>query len=273
MQGLSDSSYPDITSTLLDFGVRALDKDSGIYKNFVRYNNSKLPNDMEIKHYHDKTKVITPTDPNDKVPPSSFGAKGYVIADQPMSYKINFENVETATAPAQVVTITDQLDDNLDWRTIQFGNVGFGSTNVEVEGGPSFFAKMVDLRPDNNLIVNVQGGINPTSGVIHWTFTSIDPDTGQAPTDAFAGFLPPNDENNSGQGFVTYSIHPKADLVNGTEITNQATIVFDTEEPIDTNETKNIITDNVMMSSVEPLNSPTGNPLIELTWKGELSGR
>ena len=42
-------------------------------------------------------------------------------------------------------------------------------------------------------IVRIDAGIDPATGIIRWTFTSIDPDTGEAPIDALLGFLPPDD--------------------------------------------------------------------------------
>jgi len=45
----------------------------------------------------------------------------------------------------------------------------------------------------------------------------------------------------SGEGHVSYTIKAKDDLVDGTEITNSAIIVFDINDPIVTNEVVNVI--------------------------------
>ena len=58
-------------------------------------------------------------------------------------------------------------------------------------------------------------------------------DTGQAPSDALIGFLPPNN-GTSGQGFVQFSVRPKRDVQSLAVIDAEATIYFDENEPIDT---------------------------------------
>ena len=61
------------------------------------------------------------------------------------------------------------------------------------------------------------------------------------PTDPLAGFLPPNDETGRGEGHVSFTIRPRADVQAGTVVTNIASIVFDTNEPILTNQVWNTI--------------------------------
>ena len=48
-----------------------------------------------------------------------------------MNYKIRFENFINATAPAQKVFITSDLDSDLDYRTFRLGPVGFGNFTYE----------------------------------------------------------------------------------------------------------------------------------------------
>jgi hypothetical protein len=61
------------------------------------------------------------------------------------------------------------------------------------------------------------------------------------PDDPLAGFLPPNDDSGRGEGHVSFSIRPRADLLDGTVISNQANIVFDHNAPIATNIVTNTI--------------------------------
>ncbi|MBC8255426.1 MAG: hypothetical protein H8E35_15560, partial [Ardenticatenia bacterium] len=79
------------------------------------------------------------------------------------------------------------------------------------------------------------------TGQVEWTFRTLDPETGELPEDALAGFLPPNDETGRGEGHVVFSIRPNSDRPDGTVLTNQATIVFDTEASIVTNEVTNTL--------------------------------
>ena len=49
-------------------------------------------------------------DPNDMVGPAGFGPNNYVAGDQFLMYTIRFENDKAASAPAQVVRLTQTLD-------------------------------------------------------------------------------------------------------------------------------------------------------------------
>src|SRR5262249_28282505 len=56
------------------------------------------------------TPIRYSADPNDKSgPPGRMDAR-FLVVGKPLSYDIQFENKPSATAPAQVVAITDQLD-------------------------------------------------------------------------------------------------------------------------------------------------------------------
>ena len=64
-------------------------------------------------------------------------ARPAFVADGiPLPYIIGFENDATATAPAQSVTVTQQLDPNLDWSTFQLGDFGFGGHVLQGAGRP-----------------------------------------------------------------------------------------------------------------------------------------
>ena len=70
---------------------------------------------------------------------------------------------------------------------------------------------------------------------------SIDPETGGAPTGIDDGFLPVNDETGRGEGHISFRIRPKPETPVGTEIFNNAEIVFDQNDPIFTPTTINTI--------------------------------
>ena len=58
------------------------------------------------------------------------------------------------------------------------------------------------------------------TGVLSWYFSSIDPATGQPPTNPLAGFLPPNVTPPEGEGSVLFTVHAAAGLAGGTQISN-----------------------------------------------------
>ena len=81
-----------------------------------------------------------------------------------------------------------------------------------------------------------------STGTITWTLRTLDPQTETSPSDPLAGFLPPNNpQDHRAEGHVAFGIRPRSGLAWGTMITNRATIVFDTEAPIATNEVMNTI--------------------------------
>ena len=181
-----------------------------------------------------ETTVVRPSDPNDIVGPDGFGDENWVAAKETLPYTIRFENQATATAPAQQVKITHPLDGDVDWRTFRLGSFGWDNMVFDIPENRSFYSERIDLIEERGFLVDVFAGIDPSTGEAFWTITAIDPETGEAPEDPLIGFLPPNNENGVGDGFVTYTIKPSRNAQTGDVIDAEATIIFDTEEPIDT---------------------------------------
>jgi len=188
---------------------------------------------------------VIPGDPNEKLGPLGLGPDRIVEVDDVLHYTIYFENVPTASAPAQEVFVTDQLDPDLDRSTFQITEVTWGDYSVPIAPDTSSLALRMtckDYRPEVDISwwVDISAEIDG-AGTVEWTFRTLDPLTGDWPEDALAGFLPPNDDTGRGEGHVSFSIKPKAEAAVGTLITNSASIVFDTEQTIDTNEVSNTI--------------------------------
>ena len=121
---------------------------------------------------------------------------------------------------------------NLDLTTFSLGPIGFGSQLVVPLPGLSQFSTFVDLRSTTNLIVAVNASLNKTSGIATWTFSSLDPSTGLAPTDPTNGFLPPDLTPPQGDGQVVFSVLPKSALSMGQQISNSASVIFDANAPL-----------------------------------------
>ncbi len=190
--------------------------------------------------------VIRPVDPNEKLASPGVGETHTVSVGVPLDYHVYFENVSTATAPAQEIVITDQLDPALDPATLRFTEVQWGDYTIPISTDDfEFSVRQVinDYRAEEprSWWVDVSGEVEPATGVITWTLRTLDPDTAQLPEDVFAGLLPPEDGTGRGQGHVSYQVSPRAEAPIGSVITNQASIVFDTNEPIVTNEVTNTI--------------------------------
>jgi len=171
--------------------------------------------------------IVRPIDPNEKTGPEPIVRPG-----ERVTYTIYFENLETATAPAQEVFIADNLDRDLDWSTFELGEVAFGDAVVTSLGGRR---DGFDRITYGDYRVDVEATRSPSGGQVKWVLRSLDPNTGELPEDALAGFLPPEDGTGRGQGHVTFSIGVRFDAADGTEVSNSASIVFDTNPPISTN--------------------------------------
>jgi len=220
-----------------------------------------------------KLTVISSFDPNSKSGSTGVGDERYLSLSHPSTYLVSFENLETATAPAQEVVITDQLDTvNMDLSTLSLGPISFGNHQVIPPPGASAFATDVDLRPEKNLIVRITANLNPNTGLLTWRFASIDPATGNPPEDPLAGFLPPDINPPEGDGSVLFTVMPKKDLATGTTIRNKARIVFDVNEPIDTPEWFNTIDNSKPISNVLPLTASQCPSNVQVQWAGTDEG-
>ena len=155
----------------------------------------------EAKHLDAKVgcnKVVRSFDPNEMVGPVGVGDENYIGETSSVSYRILFENKAEATAPAYRIRISDELDPNI----FDLNSVRFGSTSHE---GIQY-----------NWIMSRDGN------KLSWDIEGIE--------------LPPNVNAPEGEGYVTFTVDLKPGLGNKAQLKNKATIIFDYNEPIETNE-------------------------------------
>jgi RHS repeat-associated protein len=223
-----------------------------------------------------------PVDPNAKTGPVGVGSDCYVPADGTLAYQIYFENEPSATAPAQQVTITDQLSTNLDQSTFELTEIGFGDKLIAVPPNTPYYESVVPMSYNGvNFEVWIYAGINATTGKVSAQFYSIDPST-ELPPNVLIGFLPPENGTGRGMGHISYTIRPKPGLTTGTQIRNVAQISFDQGEIVATNqrdphnpavgtdpakEALNTIDAGAPTSHVDPL-PPTVELTFSVTWQG-----
>lgn len=147
------------------------------------------------------------------------------------------------------------------------GTLGFGNTVLDA-GGASSYQTRLDFVGELGIYLDVRAGLDLDTGEAFWEFTSIDPETGEVPFNPFLGFLPPNKDGSEGQGFLTYSIKPKADAATGDRIDAIANIVFDQNEAILTPAIFNTLDAGAPSSQVQALpNSSIVGFLVE--WAGQ----
>ena len=219
---------------------------------------------------------LAPLDPNDLSGPAGFGPQHFVVAGQTFPYLIDFENKATANAPAQVVTVTQQLSANLDWTTFQLGAFGFGGQTFPIPAGLSNYSTRLDERATLGIFVDVSAIFNTLTGQLVWTFTSIDPATGDLPANILTGFLPPDKTDPQGAGFISYTVQPKAGSPTGTVVSAKATVIFDDTLPdqssLDTPTFVNTIDTTLPTSAVLALPAVTNTTSFNLRWAASDQG-
>ena len=178
--------------------------------------------------------VYIPGDPNEMTGYSAPSGSRHMSDEvKTIGYDIEFENdPEIANSAAHRIVIENQLDPTkFDLKTFTPKDITLSGKKVELNGSKSF-VQTLDLRPEIDAIAELQCAYNVQSGLIRWTFTSLDPMTMEPTDDIMQGVLPVNYDGTSGIGNVTYTVDLLKSFPDGTEISNKASIIFDTNEAI-----------------------------------------
>ena len=197
---------------------------------------------------------VNSTDPNSKDGPSDEGDGGGLIpANVPLNYEIEFENevvpdvpVETLK-PAQVVTIRDPIDEDLNINSVTFGPIRIGDQQITsgialpvpptscVECPPATTAMIettVTMPDASTREVAITVSVDLALREISWVFET----TGPGFIGDSDGFLPVNftEVEPAGTGSVQYTVWASQPAAPETEIDNTAFIQFDNNPVIDT---------------------------------------
>ena len=208
-------------------------------------------------------------DPNDKYGYRSPSGSKYFNKDKTnFTYFIEFENKATATAAAQEVFVTDTLDLKVfNIKSFKAGAIKIGNKSYDASLNARDCKWSIDMRPEMNFITYVTLKVDTLTGVAKWYFKSVDPVTLDWPTDPTAGFLPPNDSTNRGQGSVSFTIDLKEGISDEATLNNHATIVFDTNDPIKTPTWSNKKDMVAPTSNMNPSSAAAGSTTT-LSWQG-----
>jgi hypothetical protein len=214
---------------------------------------------------------ITPRasiDPNDKSGPQGDGSPAhYVRSAAALPYQIAFENQASAGLPAAQVVVSDQLDvAKYDLASLSLGDITWGTNRVKVPPGLNSYATVYAI--DATMSVRIQGSLDTTTGLLKWTFTTIDPVTRLAPSDPTLGFLPPNTDGVRGQGYIGFTIAPKTGAAEGTTWQNSASIVFDANAAIVTPTWTNTLDTAAPASTIQSLTPVPGGARFDVVWSG-----
>ena len=230
-------------------------------------------NEGKFKSHPPKTsepvevEVLTSADPNDKTGLLGVGEERFVTPDERVQYVIRFENMATASAPAQEVLVRDTLDaTKLNLDSFELGDIAFGEQLVRVPPAQTSFSTRVPIADPFEVLV--EASLARRTGIVTWRFTTIDTGTGDLPFDPLDGFLPPNNVSPEGEGSVSFSISMRDNLPNSAVVTNQARIIFDLNEPIDTPPWSNTIDLMPPASSVMQLTNVQRDSVFTVRWGG-----
>ena len=261
VEALAGSTPPGIA---VNFALAAIQAALEAQQAFNDCNPAAQPQNGQTK----KSNGQGANDPNDKSgPPGDGSASRYIQGSKGLTYDVAFENQPTATLPAAQVVVTDQLDPTkVNLSTVSLGSFQFGTNIINLPSGTNNYSTTVSLS--SSLEVRIEGSLNSQSGLMTWTFSSIDPSTGLPPSDPTVGFLPPDTDGVSGTGSVVFTVMPVSGLATGTAIANQATVVFDANAPINTPAWTNTIDSTPPASAVQPLPSTESQVAFPVSWSG-----
>jgi type IX secretion system substrate protein/CARDB protein len=215
-----------------------------------------------------KTNWIKSRDPNEIVGPSGKGNLNFIGKDDVLTYTIKFENVSSATSPAQIVRIDNPLNRHFRLQDFRLKEFGFGDTIIRLQPSPVITTTIPLGNAYNNDLLKITGGVNITDTSAFWIFETLDATTGLPSRNPLSGFLPPNDSTGIGEGYVIYDITLKPNTSSGMEIDNMATIKFDRESPLTTNTWVNVTAGNLPESKVLNLPATIDSTSFLVEWEG-----
>jgi len=215
-------------------------------------------------------------DPNSLTGPSGIASQRWLSGTQQLTYIISFENITTATAPAQQVVVTQPLSADLNLSSVSLLGItipnGTSGANIEVPApagafnpaaGVNEFTTTADLRPTQSMLVTVDAKLNTNTKTITWTLGSIDPATGLPPLNPLVGFLPPGVGGN-----VAFTVKPVQGLATGVQISDQAAVVFNANAPLSTPSWLNTIDNTPPVSHISALPETSSCPNFRVGWSG-----
>ncbi len=76
--------------------------------------------------------------------------------------------------------------------------------------GLTSYSTRVNATATLGVYVDIDASLNLSTGLLTVTFTSLDPTTLDTPSNPLVGFLPPDTDPPNGEGYINYTIQPKA---------------------------------------------------------------
>lgn len=225
----------------------------------------------------DSTDSVNSFDPNNKNGISGYGLENYINRKN-LSFRIDCENVDTATANVIRLLILDTLDiSKFDAQSFAFGPFSIGDSVYQVPPFRKEYTTIIDLRNEEGIFLKLNAKLNEESGIVRWEFIALDT-VSQNLVNDLRGFLSPNINSPEGEGMVSFSINLKDSLPHNTEIKNRASIIFDQNDAIITNYWSNkldLLPPNSSVTTLPPLtphSSLINDSLLIIYWSGSDQG-
>ncbi|MCR5360320.1 MAG: DUF2012 domain-containing protein [Thermoguttaceae bacterium] len=187
-----------------------------------------------------------------------------------MDFTVNFENKNTAAAAAQEIFVNTALSEEYDWSTLSLGEICVGNEVYTLSDSNKIADGIWRVsQKSTGEQIEIRFEFDESIGLASWYLRSYVASTADHyPESAYDGFLPTNDETGRGEGYVSFTVTPKSGIETGTRIETSASIVFDTNEAINTNVWVNTIDadapvmDAVSLEKVSPYGA-------HLSWTAE----
>ena len=147
----------------------------------------------------------------------------------------------------------------------------FANQTIAIPPGLDSYNAMVPMTTPTgaSIVVNVQASLDRSTRTLSLVLQALDPATGWYSEDPLVGLLYPEDGTDRGVGSISYLVKPRPDLPSGTVIQNQAKIVFDYNDPINTPLVKNTLDAATPTSQVAPLPATTTTTTFTVSWSGQ----
>ena len=201
------------------------------------HNPSRTHSILRKYHWHDDLIRCRSPGPQFHDRPAGYGTDNFVLSGTLLPYEIVFENDPSATAPAQRVDITDQLDPNLDWSTLQLSG---RRLRQHLHHDSRGLAALRHHREHDRERPDVRGPDRPELEPGHGRplrVVPVDrPDDRSAAREPTDRLPPPEDGSGRGIGFVNFTVKPKAGLATGTQIRMSPTSRSTTRQKIATDQ-------------------------------------
>lgn len=196
-----------------------------------------------VKRWRKGIKGRVAADPNGIDGPGGYGENNFITGLGKQGYEVYFENLPTATANAQRIYVADTLDKTkFDLSSFELLGFSIADSFFHIPYQRKEFTTTIDLRPGMDLLLRVNAKLDTSSGVLNYSFLSLDPDTRDTlPLSDLRGFLPPDVNDKDGKGSISYVVNYKTDVITNDIVTNKASIIFDNNTPILTNTWLNTI--------------------------------